>query len=136
MKHVGAAALYDHGAGLQYVGVIRYLPMPADRELAALLQTLEEKPADDRSISELAQSLGMTERTLARKCRKELDMTLQEWRQRLRAIKALVMLEEGVNVERIALELGYSSSSAFIAMFKRLMGKTPAEYHPARKVTA
>lgn len=107
-----------------------YLPVSKEPQLAGLLLELEQNPGDSRSVKELASSLGMTERTLARRCQKELGITLLEWRQRLRAIKALVMLEEGVNVEQIALELGYSSSSAFIAMFKRLMGKTPAEFHP------
>ena len=107
-----------------------YLPASADPQLAGLLQELERNPGDNRSVKDLACSLGMTERTLARRCRKDLGITLLEWRQRLRAIKALVMLEDGLNVEQTALELGYSSSSAFIAMFKRLMGKTPAEFHP------
>jgi AraC-like DNA-binding protein len=31
-------------------------------------------------------------------------------------------------VETIALDLGYGSASAFIAMFKRLAGTTPDEY--------
>lgn len=108
-----------------------YLPVPGDPVLAALLQELEENPADNRSVRELAQSLGITERTLARKCKKELKITLLEWRQRLRTIKALLMLEEGAHVEHIAFELGYSNASAFIVMFKKLMGKTPAEYRPS-----
>ena len=109
-----------------------YLPTSTDEQLAGLLLRLEQNPGDNRSVKELAESLGMTARTLARRCQKELGITLLEWRQRMRAIKALVMLEEGLNVEQIALELGYSSSSAFIAMFKKLMGKTPAEFHPAQ----
>jgi AraC-like DNA-binding protein len=34
-------------------------------------------------------------------------------------------LEAGRSVEAVALDLGYSSASAFIAMFKRLVGVTP-----------
>jgi len=108
-----------------------YLPVSADPQLAELLLELEENPGDTRSVKELAQAKGMTDRTLARKCKKELGIPLLEWRQRLRAIKALMLLEDGVSVEQIALDFGYSSSSAFIAMFKRVMGKTPAEFHPA-----
>ena len=107
-----------------------YLPVSAAPQLAELLLELEENPGDNRTVKELALARGMTDRTLARKCQKELGITLLEWRQRLRAIKALMMLEDGVSVEHIALEFGYSSSSAFIAMFKRVMGKTPAEFHP------
>lgn len=107
-----------------------YLPTAADEKLASLLAELEENPADGRSAKELALSLGFTEKTFARKCKRELGVTLPEWRQRVRIIKALGMLEDGVSVEQIAFELGYSGASAFIAMFKRVMGKTPAEFHP------
>jgi AraC-like DNA-binding protein len=31
-------------------------------------------------------------------------------------------------VEAVALELGYAGASAFITMFKRLMGTTPDEF--------
>ena len=109
-----------------------YLPVSTDPQLAELLLELEENPGDSRSVKELAHTKGMTDRTLARKCKKELSISLLEWRQRLRAIKALMMLEDGVSVEQIALDFGYSSSSAFIAMFKRVMGKTPAEFHPEK----
>ncbi|MDL2307268.1 helix-turn-helix transcriptional regulator [Desulfovibrio sp. OttesenSCG-928-C06] len=105
-----------------------YLPVSSDPELALLLQELRANPDDNRSVKELARSLGITERTLARKCRNKLGITLLEWRQRLKTIKALEMLENGQQVESIALDLGYSSSSAFIAMFKRVMGKTPSEF--------
>jgi AraC-like DNA-binding protein len=38
------------------------------------------------------------------------------------------MLEAGRTVEAIALDLGYGSASAFIAMFRKLMGTTPDEF--------
>lgn len=63
-----------------------------------------------------------------RKSNKELGMPLTEWKQKLKVLKAMNRLESGDSVEVIALELGYSSSSAFIAMFKRIMGVTPKEY--------
>ena len=51
-----------------------------------------------------------------------------EWRNRIRVGNAIAMIEEGKNVEAIASEFGYSSASAFIAMFKKLTGVTPASY--------
>jgi len=42
--------------------------------------------------------------------------------------EAAAMLNRGFSVERTALELGYSSSSAFISMFRKLMGMTPGEF--------
>lgn len=105
-----------------------YLPTSDDPALGALLRELEAHPADNRGLTELAQALHTTERTLMRRCQRDLGMSLNEWRQRLRVIKAMTLLEAGQTVESIALDLGYSGASAFIAMFKRLMGATPDEY--------
>ncbi|KAB2683248.1 helix-turn-helix domain-containing protein, partial [Brucella pseudogrignonensis] len=37
-------------------------------------------------------------------------------------------LAEGESVTNIALDLGYENASAFIAMFRRMLGTTPARY--------
>ena len=63
-----------------------------------------------------------------RRCQRDLGMSLAEWRQRLRVVRAMPLLEAGQTVETIALDLGYGSASAFISMFKKLMGTTPDEY--------
>ncbi|AKH65587.1 hypothetical protein VY86_21740 [Photorhabdus thracensis] len=52
-------------------------------------------------------------------------MPLNEWRQRLKIVRAMQLLEQGEKVESVAFEMGYSSASAFIAMFHRLTGRTP-----------
>lgn len=51
-------------------------------------------------------------------------MSLHEWRQRLKVMKAMSLLNQGYTIESIALDLGYASSSAFIYMFKRWMNYT------------
>ena len=91
---------------------------------------MKKNPGDERSTQEIAQEANMTERTLARRCRQELGMCLTEWRNRLKVIKAIALIEEGFSVENIALEFGYANASSFIAMFKRTSGKTPAQYSP------
>lgn len=56
-------------------------------------------------------------------------MPFGEWRQRQRfSLAALPMLERGDTVQAIALELGYSTASAFIAMFRRQGGGTPDQF--------
>ncbi|MBG6082726.1 AraC family transcriptional regulator [Rubrivivax gelatinosus] len=109
-----------------------YLPVSRDPLLAPVLQALQADPADERSVAELAAAVGTTERTLARRCQRELGMPLAAWRQRLRVLRALAMLDEGRKVEAIALDLGYAGASAFIAMFRRLMGTTPDDYRGRR----
>lgn len=108
-----------------------FLPASDDPVLQNILNHLEKHPNNNQSINELAQKAYITERTLARKCRQDLGMPLTEWRNRIRVVAAIAMLEEGRTVESIASEFGYSSASAFIAMFKRLTGSTPANYRGA-----
>lgn len=109
-----------------------YLPSSSDPALAAVLQFLEAHPDDNRPLAELAQLAHSTERTLIRRAQRDLGMPLSEWRQRLRILKAMPLLASGQKVEAIALELGYASASAFIAMFRRLMQQTPAEFRKGR----
>lgn len=118
--------LVDHLGLAECVG--SYLPTSEDPVLSRVLHDLEQNPADNRSLPELAHAANTTERTLIRRCQRDLGMTLMAWRQRLRVVRAMPLLEAGQPVERIALDLGYASASAFIAMFRRLMDETPDEY--------
>jgi len=102
-----------------------YLPTSEDALLQPVLTACEAHPEDRRTLSEWARKVHSTERTLTRRCRRNLGMSFGEWKQRLRVVRALPMLEEGRSVESIAFDLGYSSSSAFIAMFQRMMGASP-----------
>lgn len=105
-----------------------YVPTTEHAGLDAVLQTLRDHPADNRALSELASAHHLSERTLIRHCQRELGMPLTEWRQRLRLVAALPLLQAGRSVESVALELGYATSSAFIAMFKRLTGTSPKRF--------
>jgi len=55
-------------------------------------------------------------------------MTVAEWRRRLRLLHAVRLLAEGEPVTTVALDVGYSSVSAFIAVFKRAFGATPKHF--------
>jgi AraC-like DNA-binding protein len=105
-----------------------FMPRTDDPDLDAILQALRDNPADNRSVGALAATFGLSERTLMRRCQQELGMSLTEWRQRLRLIHALPLLRAGHRVESVAFDLGYATSSAFIAMFRRLTGASPHRY--------
>ncbi|MGK9063556.1 AraC family transcriptional regulator [Stutzerimonas chloritidismutans] len=116
----------DELSEAQVVG--SYLPFSEDPLLAPVLRQLQQSPGDTRTIAQLAAAVHTTERTLMRRSQQALGMTLNEWRQRLCALAAMPRLEAGETVENIAHDLGYSSVSAFIAMFRRMMGVTPDEF--------
>ncbi|WP_408733938.1 helix-turn-helix transcriptional regulator [Paraburkholderia tropica] len=96
--------------------------------LSEILAQLRLNPADGRSLAELAQNFSIGERTLMRMCRRDLGVSLTEWRQRLRTIHALPLLRSGKTVEIVARELGYGSASAFIATFRRIIGVSPGKF--------
>lgn len=105
-----------------------YLPTSTDKFLAPVLRALEACPGDNTTLASWAARVFTTERTLARRCQQQLNMTFGEWRQRLRFLRAIVLLEQGKSVQSIAHELGYSSASALIVMFQQQAGTTPERY--------
>jgi len=110
-----------------------YLPFAQSALLGELLAALQAEPGDNRSLADWARQVHSTERTLARMCQRELGMSFGEWRQRLRFLAAIEALEAGRGVQEIAFDLGYSSASAFIAMFRRQAGTTPEQYRLASR---
>lgn len=109
------------------------LPLPKDRRLQMITDTLMDEPADRRALSDWAKQVGASERTLERLFQKELAMNYSQWRQRRRLLSAISRLSEGTPVTTTAYELGYASPSAFIAMFRRELGHPPGRYLRTRK---
>ncbi|ABX88171.1 helix-turn-helix domain-containing protein [Yersinia pestis] len=105
-----------------------YLPTSQDKLLSPILAALERCPADSTSLALWAKRVYTTERTLSLRCQQELGMAFSEWRQRLRFLHAISLLEQGKTVNSVALDVGYSSASAFIAMFQQISGTTPERF--------
>ncbi len=105
-----------------------FLPGSDDKFLAPILRALEAQPGDNTTLAQWAQRVFTTERTLARRFQQQLNISFSEWRQRLRFLRAIALLEQGMSVQAIAYELGYSSASALIVMFRQQAGTTPERY--------
>jgi AraC-like DNA-binding protein len=105
-----------------------HLPEPEDDRLRHITGILSKEPSNKKSLSELAHFAALTERNAERLFRSETGMTFGKWRQQLRLITALQKLADGESVTNVALDVGYSDVSAFIAMFKTILGITPAQY--------
>ncbi|GAA2440122.1 helix-turn-helix transcriptional regulator [Actinomadura vinacea] len=106
-----------------------HLPAPADPRLQTLCAILRSDPADDRTLAVLGAEVGASARTLARLFRADLGMTFPQWRTQLRLYRALVLLAEGTPVTTVAHACGWSSTSAFIDVFRRAFGHTPGTHH-------
>jgi len=105
-----------------------HLPAPKDSRLRAITDALLDDPADSRGLGQWSKRVGASERTLARLFLKETGMGFRDWRQRLRTLTAIERLAAHDDVTSVALDLGYGSPSAFIAMFKRSLGETPGRF--------
>ncbi len=104
------------------------LPWPTDERAQRVAAWLREHPEDPGLIKQMARRVVASARTLERLFQKETGMTFGKWRQQLRLLHALRLLADGRSVTAVALDVGYDSPSAFIAMFKRTLGTTPHRY--------
>lgn len=104
------------------------LLMPQDARLDALVKTLQLSPENDLSMQAWASKLGVSSRTLTRIFVSETGMGFREWRQRLRLLHSLTLLEQGKPVTQVALDVGYSSPSAFTHAFQQCFDCSPRGY--------
>jgi AraC-like DNA-binding protein len=118
--------LLDRVAGLPAAPL--GLNWPADPRARRIADALSANPAQSLVLEELAAAAGVTARTAARLFAKETGQTFGQWRQQLRLLAALEHLGAGESVTQVALEVGYSDVSSFIAVFRDAFGDTPARY--------
>jgi AraC-like DNA-binding protein len=105
-----------------------HLPMPSDPRARRVAQAFRADPSDRRPRSAWAREAGASERTLERLFHAQLGTSFGRWQQQARLLRALEVLAAGESVTAAALEVGFETPSAFIAMFRRAMGTTPARY--------
>src|SRR3954447_11934133 len=104
------------------------LPMPFDIRAARVASALQQGLECSISISALCKLAGASRRTIERLFQTETKLSLGRWRQQLRLQHTLELLASGQKIESVAMEAGYSTASAFIAMFKKALGTTPRRY--------
>jgi len=102
------------------------LPNPRDQRAARVAATLEKDP--ERSLDDACQRAGASKRTIERLFQQQTKLSLGKWRQQLRLMRSLQLLAAGEKISYTALEAGYATPSAFIAMFRKALGTTPRLY--------
>jgi len=108
------------------------LPISSHPKIRAMANALTIEPSDRSTLSDWAKRLAMSDRSLARLLIRETGLTFGRWRQQLHLVVALRELASGETVQNVAAELGYESVNAFITMFKKALGITPAQYFSHR----
>ncbi|MCT8164804.1 AraC family transcriptional regulator [Pseudomonas putida] len=119
------AVLLDQLRTLPEVGFS--LPLPRHPGLLALCNGLIAHPDQAQTLGQWAMQLGCSEKTLMRLFQRETGLSFRNWRQRMRLLTSLALLEAGESVTDAALGCGYESTSAYIAAFRQLFGATPGE---------
>lgn len=108
------------------------LPISDHPKIRLLARLLTSEPANRSTQAQWAAQLALSERSLARLMVQETGLSFGRWRQQLQLIIAMRELAAGASVQHVSHVLGYESVTAFILMFRKALGQTPARYF-ARK---
>ncbi|MCF7549698.1 AraC family transcriptional regulator [Pseudonocardia sp. WMMC193] len=116
--------LVDQLAALQAAPL--WLPLPTDPRARDLADAVRARP--DADLDALARRVSTGRRTLERLFPAETGLTLGAWRRRARILRSVELLGAGAPVTRAAVEVGYTTPSAFVVAFRAELGETPGRY--------
>ncbi|RWB57141.1 helix-turn-helix transcriptional regulator [Mesorhizobium sp.] len=108
------------------------LPVSDHPKIALIAAALLADPSDRRTLGQWADHVAVSERSLKRLMVQETGLSFGRWRRQLHLVIALRELAGGAAVQRVAGDLGYESTTAFIVMFKKALGTTPSRYFGVR----
>ncbi|WP_269504391.1 AraC family transcriptional regulator [Burkholderia sp. IMCC1007] len=105
-----------------------HVPMPSDPRVVRVARAVVADPGNPRTLDDWASFGAMSSRTLRRLTLAETGLSFGRWRQQVKLMHGLDMLARGISVAEISDVLGYASPSNFIAMFRKVLGDSPARY--------
>jgi AraC-like DNA-binding protein len=106
----------------------KLLPIPGSNRLKDLCRAISANATLDWGLAECAQFLGINMKTVQRWFKTDMGISFGEWRKQVRLFVALENLALGKSVLEVSLDAGYSSPSAFSAMFRREFGMSPSAF--------
>lgn len=100
------------------------------RYIAPIVKEIETNYSEELTIQELSQSIYITPQYLSRLFRRYLGCSVYEYltMYRINKAKELLLTSPHLKVLDIAIAVGFSDTSHFIAMFKKTTGLTPLEF--------
>lgn len=120
-----------HAAAIEAVEGWLEQHLPVDEQglvVNHLVAWLRDHPAVSR-VGEMADELGMSERSLQRLVEQRLGLHPKWLVQRRRLHDAVVALKTGAgSLADVAADLGYTDQAAFTRDFRTVVGMTPGEY--------
>jgi AraC-like DNA-binding protein len=104
------------------------IPLPQEPRLARACRQFLDCPSQAILIDQMAKTANMSRRTFTRQFRDALGVSFATWKQQVCVLVALSRLGAGAAVKDVAIDLGYSSASAFSLAFRQLLGDSPMRY--------
>lgn len=130
---------YDHSVQKNLVNVLLdqietskvtdfKLLVPKDRRIKQIFDCYNEDPSVPYTLDDWSCKVGATKRTLTRLFAKEFGTSFSLWRQHLRLVTSLRLLETDCSIQEVALLVGYQNDSSYIKAFKARFGITPLSF--------
>jgi AraC-like DNA-binding protein len=102
--------------------------LPRDPRARAIAQKVIGNPADRQSLAAMCGAGGASLRTIQRVFRREVGSDFEFWRRQVRLMKAVELLVSGSSVKETSAALGYRQPTAFVEMFRGVLGTTPGAW--------
>ncbi len=115
----------DKAANIGNADSTETMPPKAVRDALAFL---EENSSGVNSVGEIADALHLNRSYLSTLFSETTHVSLKQYLTAKKISDAKRMLTTGATISSIAYDLGFATSSHFIAVFKKITGQTPGEY--------
>ncbi len=116
---------------LQRTNRAEVLPAQADRTdlIDQILSYIETHLSEKISVSQVAKLFYVSESTVCQTFRKKMGISFYRCLTQRRLVLARALIADGLPMDNVAQQAGFSDYSAFYRAFKREFGISPREYH-------
>lgn len=104
------------------------LTLPQDPRARAVADKVISSLAERQPLADICASVGASVRTIQRIFRREVGSDFKSWRRQARLLKAIELLVGGQPVKEVGYALGYRQPTAFVEMFRGILGATPGAW--------
>ena len=102
--------------------------LPRDPRARAIAATVMNNPSERPSLAMMCETVGTSVRTMQRVFRREVGSDFEFWRRQVRLMRAVELLVSGQSVKEAGFALGYRQPTAFVEMFRGILGTTPGAW--------
>ncbi|MBW3523347.1 MULTISPECIES: helix-turn-helix domain-containing protein [Chryseobacterium] len=104
------------------------LPVTQNKQMLRIVNYLENTIEEKHSLTSISKKFGLSERSLSRLFKTDMDISFLQYLKTLRIIKAIeLLLNTNKSINEIADEVGYSSISSFSDTFREFTRSRPTD---------